>query len=480
MTTKIKITTRNRYKGRKNNNSEPVLDSHSNCTYVENEEKWIENEAQHSTHQVSDTDNLVYLYLSEMGQTPKLTASEEKRLGSLIEQEKYLTEIEQELSNKTSNTQFISIDMLLILLERFLNNGSLFDAVCRYCQLDLNTSICHRALHPALHKAIDGYIDPVMLKELGNYPEMNIQNLESALVSLSLNNLLIYWPLIGEASHTSSVYELKAMVKSPEFRNALVVRESEITAHFRQIRKKAKDAGDHLIVANLRLVVSIAKKFTGRGLSLSDLIQEGNIGLIRTMKKFDHRKNFKFSTYATWWIRQSISRAIADGSRTIRLPVHMVNTSKRLSATRQKLFQENGRKPSNQEISRYMGISEGDVIELLDAMSLEPVSLEMPIGEDDDQLSDCIEDQTIPRPEDQAMDALLGQQIREVMGTLPLRERRVIELRFGLDNGTSRTLEEVSEEMGITRERVRQIELKALKILRDPGNKEKLRDYLYS
>jgi RNA polymerase primary sigma factor len=158
----------------------------------------------------------------------------------------------------------------------------------------------------------------------------------------------------------------------------------------------------------------------------------------------------------------------------------MVNTGKRLSATRQKLFQENGRKPSNKEISRSMGISEGDVIELLDAMSLEPVSLEMPIGEDDDQLSDCIEDQSIPRPEDQAMDALLGQQIREVMGTLPLREKRVIELRFGLDNGTSRTLEEVSNEMGITRERVRQIELKALKILRDPDNKEKLRDYLYS
>jgi RNA polymerase primary sigma factor len=246
----------------------------------------------------------------------------------------------------------------------------------------------------------------------------------------------------------------------------------------KQIKEQAREAGDQLIVANLRLVVSIAKKFVGRGLSLSDLIQEGNIGLIRTMKKFDHRKNFKFSTYATWWIRQSISRAIADGSRTIRLPVHMINTGKRLSATRQRLFQENGRMPNTEELSQSMGIGIDEVKDLLDALSLEPVSLETPIGDDDDQLSDCVEDQSIPRPEDEAADSLLCQQVREVMNTLPEREKRVIELRFGLDNGSSRTLEQVSQELDITRERVRQIELKALKMLREPSNKSKLADFL--
>jgi RNA polymerase primary sigma factor len=480
MTTKTRLTTRNIYSERKSSLDDSVLNSQTNLLNVESEEKWMENESHSSAYNIGDTENLVYLYLSEMGQTPKLNAIEEKRLGSLIEQEKYLSDVEQELTEENNTSHTLSVDILLAVLDRFCENGLLFDAVCRYCQVNMLDSVAKRASHPALHRAIDGYFEPEMIQKLTGETGLDSITLQCSLVQLSLSNLLICWPVIKEVNQTLSVTEIANSIRAVEFRYGLIRRDTEITSHFRQIRKKAKEAGDHLIVANLRLVVSIAKKFTGRGLSLSDLIQEGNIGLIRTMKKFDHRKNFKFSTYATWWIRQSISRAIADGSRTIRLPVHMVNTSKRLSATRQKLFQENGRKPSNEEISRSMGISEGDVLELLDAMSLEPVSLEMPIGEDDDQLSDCIEDQSIPRPEDQAMDALLSQQIKKIVETLPIRERRVIELRFGLDNGTSRTLEEVSNEMGITRERVRQIELKALKILRDPDNKAKLKDYLYS
>jgi RNA polymerase primary sigma factor len=289
---------------------------------------------------------------------------------------------------------------------------------------------------------------------------------------------LIYWPKLGQAAGQCSLDVFQDLVKSEEYRANLAMQDSEIALYFKQIRDRAREAGDHLIVANLRLVVSVAKKFTGRGLSLPDLIQEGNIGLIRTVKKFDHRRNFKFSTYATWWIRQAISRAIADHSRTVRLPVHVVDTIRKLAQARQRFSQQHGRKPTNKELAGETNITTEKVEWLLTAISREPISLETPIGEEDDQLSDCIEDQSIPRPEEQLAEVLLHEQLRNTLDSLPTRERRVIELRFGLDDGYSRTLEEVSTELGVTRERVRQIECKALSILRHPNNSVKLNDYL--
>lgn len=478
MTTKTRTGDR---AGKKKNALTPELmlfPSYTAPAEAEPGEDWRRNGTHNSPTGVADMDNLVYLYLSEMGQTPKINAAKEKELGSKIEKGKYLSQIELGLRTRLDSSP-MAAQILLEILERFTNLADVFNAVCRYCGLDKSTTIADKATCPSLHAAIDGFLEPQLVNHVSLTSNLDYVEAEQALIELSLSNQLIKWDLIPEAVKMNSSTQFVEVVRSPEFRDRLMEHENQISIHLNQIRNTAREASDNLIVANLRLVVSIAKKFVGRGLALSDLIQEGNIGLIRTMNKFDHRKNFKFSTYATWWIRQSISRAIADGSRTIRLPVHMVNTNKRLSATRQRLFQELGRKPTNEEISQAMGITSAEVSTLLDAMSLEPVSLEMPIGEDDDQLSDCIEDQSIPRPEDEASDSLLCQHVRQVLDTLPEREKRVIELRFGLDTGNGRTLEEVSTELGITRERVRQIELKALKILRDPANANKLRDFLY-
>lgn len=246
----------------------------------------------------------------------------------------------------------------------------------------------------------------------------------------------------------------------------------------KRMEKGDQEAKQRLIEANLRLVVSIAKRYVGRGMLFLDLIQEGNMGLIKAVEKFDYRKGFKLSTYATWWIRQAITRAIADQARTIRIPVHMVETINKLVRTSRQLLQQLGREPTAEEIASEMGITPEKVREIL-KIAQEPVSLETPIGEEEDShLGDFIEDEDAPAPAEAASFLLLREQIEEVLDTLSEREQKVLRLRFGLDDGKARTLEEVGKEFGVTRERIRQIEAKALRKLRHPQRSKRLRDYL--
>jgi RNA polymerase primary sigma factor len=417
------------------------------------------------------------LYLNEVGRTSLLTVEETTALARQIEDGKHLEKLQKEWVAE-DGVQPSEIELLLALAAQMGRLDSLLEGLCKYLKLPVGLNVAEKTWDPDLRSVIDSQISQEVSAGVAEITGVGQDRIEKDIVELSVDSRLMPWDVLDEAGNMSSLARLSKALQSTEVRERLEAHNSELAGHFQQIRDRTRRARKRMIQANLRLVVSVAKGHMDWGVPLLDLIQEGNIGLMQAVWKFDHRRGCKFSTYAIPWIWQAINRAANEQGRIVHLPGHVVDDLTKLSRARNNLAQKLGRQPTDKELAAETGLPFRKVESLLKAMSGVPVSMDTPVGDDGSHIGDFIPDQEAVQPDEESNASLLKEELSKTLESLTPRERRVIELRFGLGDEHSRTLVEVGTELGLSKERIRQIEKEALAKLRHPSHSRELIGYL--